>query len=80
MEIDKSVGKWCMIGGTFITTKLDDIAYHIYCHRRKNRMPTNIASQSAFLIHPKVYKAFYEQAENIMRIEKIKKICQKNQY
>jgi hypothetical protein len=80
MKIDRSVGKWCIKDGTFNVTELDDIAYYIYCHRRKNRMPTNIAPQSAFLIHPKVYKTFYEQAQNIMRIKKIKKICQKNQY
>jgi len=80
MEIDRSFGHWCIIDGTFHTTELDDLAYYIYCHQRRKRQLVNIASQSAFLLHPKVYKRFYEEARNVIRNKKIEKICQKNQY
>jgi len=73
IKLDKSIGKWYN-GYDYHITKLDNLAYHIYCDKRRNRMEINIAPQTAFLLHPKVYKHFYDEAENIIRIEKINKI------
>ena len=78
MEINKDIGEWLDIDYEPYTkhhlTYLDDLAYYIYCQPRKNRRKDNIASQMAFLIHPKVYWRFYDEAKILIRKEKINKI------
>ncbi len=78
MEIDKSIGEWLNVKYEPYTkhhiTYMDDLAYYVYCQPRKNRKKENIASQAAFLLHPKVYGRFYDEALLLIRKEKIDKI------
>lgn len=79
IEIDKNIGNWITDQGksTFKISYLDDLAYHIYCQYRRNRKKENISSQVGFLIHPKVYWRFYNEAEMMIRKEKILKVKSK---
>lgn len=78
MEIKKDIGEWIDVkyepNPKYHTTYLDDLAYYIYCQPRKNRMKENITRQRAFILHPKVYRRFYDEAISIIRKEKIIKI------
>jgi hypothetical protein len=76
MEIDKSIGQWVIDKDREFckVTYIDDLAYHIYCQPRKNRQKDNIQNQVGFLMHPKVYRRFYDMAESTIRREKINKI------
>jgi hypothetical protein len=78
VEVKKDIGTWINVKyePTFKNkvTYLDDLAYYVYCQPRKNRKPENITTQKSFLIHPKVYKRFYDEAILLIRKEKIEKI------
>jgi len=74
MDIDKSRGYWTKGSET---TYLDDLAYYMYCQYRKNKPTYNLTSQDAMMVHPKVYRRFYNEALIIIRREKLNKIITK---
>jgi hypothetical protein len=78
VEVKKDIGEWMDTRYDSFTkhhlTELDDVAYYVYCQPRKNRRKENIATQRAFLLHPKVYSRFYDEAILLIRKEKIEKI------
>jgi len=76
VEIDKSIGNWVIDKDryTFKISYIDDLAYHIYCQFRRNRKTENISNQVGFMMHPKVYWRFYDEARLLIRKEKINKI------
>jgi hypothetical protein len=81
VEIDKNIGNWITDEDDRYTLKvsyIDDLAYHIYCQYRKNRIKENISTQVSFMIHPKVYWRFYNEARLLIRKEKINKIKRKH--
>lgn len=80
IKIDKSIGNWIPDEqhSIFSVKYIDDIAYHLYCQYRKLRKKENISHQMVVILHKKVYKKFYQDAELIIRVEKIMKVYKNN--
>lgn len=76
MELDKSWGSW-----KYGTSLLDDVAYSLYLIHRKNNSKPNYApytTQELFIFGSDIYKRYYDQAELIIRREKILQLKSKN--
>lgn len=77
MKLRKDIGYWIADDSTY----LDDVAYTLMCDNiEKNHI--NHINQLFFIHHKEYFPYFkyYKEAKNILRKEKIDKICQKNQY
>lgn len=72
MKLDKSIGRWSKNSNKL--SYLNNLSYHLYCQYRCNRNDEDISPQAGVLIHKKVYKKFYDEAELIIRGEKLKKL------
>ena len=75
MELDKSWGSW-----KYGSSLLDDVAYSLYLEYRKNNTKPGYVpytSQGLFVFGGGIYKRYYDEAELIIRREKILKIKSK---
>ena len=90
MDLDKSIGNWVIPGHNtkvMEATPLDDLAYHLYCRFVEESQigyenDLAILSQYAFIFYGtqkdvelcEGLDPFYNDAKNVIRNEKLKKI------
>ena len=76
IPINKSKGKWYNYKiwmDRHTPTEIDDLAYHLYCKKRRSKY----CQQQIVILENKItYKKYYIEAKQLLRNEKLNKICQ----